>query len=199
MSFFDQIKDKLFNQNPQGLLKPFKEPLQRNKREFQAFDKWKSSEKSKKFIRDISQAYFYKKTNIASTIKIHIFQAPGANGFAVLFNKSFEKNVFRFAIDLFKDKIAGMDYILQISEKSMIDRGRYVETKEKYYLKPSILKDAIELKKINQQFGNILLEHILFDNESTYLKVLVTHYQDHLFHQVQDFDQLIEYLFDQSQ
>ncbi len=195
MSYFDQILKKIFANRTSLVNDYVKQILKRSPKDKQAYQKWLSSDQHKEFITAIAQAYFYKKADIVSSIQVHLFKSNGANGFAISYHPNFGKKKFQHLLDYFKERVQTLNYHLQVAERKITDRGDYVETKDKYYLKPSIRLGTINQGLCNQLYGNILLEHISVDNRPSYIKVLVTYYNDHLFAKALDYDDFIEELF----
>ncbi len=193
-SFFEQIIEKIFPAKITANQPLVREVLQRSIKDQANYKIWLDSSFQKEMIKKISKAYFYKKANISSELQVHLFNAHGANGFAITYHQDFEVKSFQHLLDYFKDLILRLNYRLQIADRQMTDKGSYVETIDKYYLKPYIKEDAMEAKICNQLFGNVLLEHVSIDNKPSYIKILVTTYNDYSFTKALDFDEFTEIL-----
>ena len=196
MSFFDQIIGKIFKNQQTTLSLQHKEVLKRTDKELNKYKSWIHEKRHHQIVEAVSQAYFYKKTQIISPIEIHLFQSQGADGFAIKYDQTIGKENFQHLFDYFKDQVLDFGYKLQVSERNFKDKNSHVEIIQKYYLKPAH-KNLTEptSSTINQQYGNILIEHISLDKSPGYLKFLVTFYQDRLFTVVKDYDELINRLF----
>jgi hypothetical protein len=51
---------------------------------------------------------------------------------------------------------------------------------------------------INQQYGNVLLEHVQINRQPSFLKVQVNIYADHLYTEARSFDDLVACLFSEA-
>ena len=199
MNFFNQIYQKIFSstENESSSSVEVREPLKRNATYQANFQEWIEQKKYLRLLKPIARAYHFKKTNIRSDIQVHLLRSGGANGFAVTYHPDFGEQEFQFLLDFWKEKVLEISYQLQVAEKRMTEKKDYVETKEKYYIKPSIRLEAMQNKLCNQLYGNILLEYVQIDEQSSYLKVLVTYYVDAQFSEVLDHDELITLLFEE--
>ncbi|NJL13039.1 MAG: hypothetical protein HC913_08620 [Microscillaceae bacterium] len=197
MSFFQQIIQKLFNRTrtQEGL--EVREPLTRSENEKMAYQQWLTQNGPVLLLEPISKAYYYKKTRLISPIQVHLFQSSGANGFAITYSPTFGEKAFSYLLDFWKDRVLAEGYRPQVAERQMKEWPQYVETKEKYYLKPPIHQAAMHKLLCDQQFGNVLLEHVRIDQRSSYLKVLVTFYVDAQFSPARHFDDFANLLFAQ--
>jgi len=197
MHFFDKIKNKLFPQdraaNPKVPL--VSGPLKRSDRERASYFSWLNEHRYKYLIAQFAEAYQGKLKSEAHRLNVHAFQSPYANGFALTYHHDIGTGEFQHLFDHLKDKTLQLGYRLQIQERKMFDKGEYVETVEKYYLKPPV-QDLEEGKLIDQLYGNILLENILIDDQPSYMKYLASIYSDRLYTKALPFAQLVDHLFD---
>lgn len=175
------------------------EVLKRSESDQQQYEQWKESEEKEQLIREIAQAYYYKKTNISSDIEVHLLNTPYANGFAITYHPDILPKSFRHLSDYFRDKVLAMGYRLVNADRRITDKGHYVETVEKFYLKPPLSAADLsqEVIQVNQLFGNIAIEHVLIDNKPSYLKVLASIYSDRQFKEAQSYDDFMSTLFHQ--
>jgi hypothetical protein len=98
---------------------------------------------------------------------------------------------------LLKDKTLNLGYKLVNADRSLFDKDKYVETKERYYLKPIIdAQNSDEL--FNQRFGNIMIEQVLIDNKPSYLKFMASIYSDRLYTKALDFEELMAVVFEKD-
>ena len=195
MSFFDKIFKKVFpnNDNP-AVGVAVHEVLTRNSREVKAFDAWKVSPGYSQLLEEVAHAYYYKKTGIRSDMTIHLFQSAYANGFAINYLPRIGKKHFQYLFDFFKERVMDMSYRIANADRQIIDKKSYVETREKYFLKPSLNLQKAEGNLSEQLYGNISLEHVLTDNQPQYIKVLVSIYSDRLYKHALSYDEFVERL-----
>ena len=194
MSYFDKIVGKLFAGKKAGSVAEVHEVLKRSERERTLYAQWKNSEDQQALLRELAQAYYYKKTNIRSDIEVHLFNTAYANGFAVSYLTRIVPKTFQHLFDYFKDKVLDMQYRLVTADRRILDRDIYVETIEKYYLKPPLRSQKDE-KTIDQQYGNIIIEYVLIDDKPSYIKLLASIYSDRLYQEALSYDDFIYRLF----
>lgn len=194
MSYFDKIVGKLFSgKKPVGTA-AVHEVLKRSERDQQRYIQWKESEERQDLLREIAKAYYYKKTNIQSPIEVHLFNTVYANGFAVTYPGKLTPKIFQYLFEYFKDTILAMQYRLVTADRRILDRELYVETIEKYYLKPPMHTQQITAASIDQQYGNVVLEYILINDKPSYMKLLVNVYSDSLYKDALDYDEFMSRL-----
>lgn len=197
MSFFDKIFKKVFSNNDNPAIGvAVHEVLTRNSREMKAFDAWKLNAVYSQLLKEVAHAYYYKKTGIRSDITIHLFQSAYANGFAVTYLPRVGKKHFQHLFEFFKERVMEMDYRIANADRQIIDKKSYVETREKYFLKPALnLQEAgNRITPAEQLYGNVSLEHVLADNQPQYIKVFVSIYSDRLYKQALNYDEFVERL-----
>jgi hypothetical protein len=197
-TYFDKLVEKIFPAKLKGDPTTIvHEIIRRSDREKQEYQKWKEREDSNQWLKEIEQAYHYKKTQIRSTIDVHLFSSNGANGFAVTYHPSMNKKDFQHLFDFFKEQTLGMGYRVASSDRRIADRGNFIETKDKYYLKPPL--NAADLDSVpilcDQLYGNVLIEQILVNDKPSYIKLLVSFYSDRMYKEARSYDEFIERLF----
>lgn len=192
MSFFDEIFEKLFPKNQNAHLPFLTEQITRSDRFILGYQKWLL--KRNFFLKEIHQGVMSKKNAlINSEIRCEILEMDAAQGFVVYFHPSMEKNDFICLFEFFKDKIKDLGYKKMVSDRKIYTQKEFVETIERYYLKPKL--HFIDEKQ-DQKFGNLLLELHFCDDEPLYLKVLATIYSDANFQKAEKFDNLLPLLFE---
>lgn len=197
MSYFDKLVNKLFpDKKTPGGAADVHEVLKRSERDQKQYQQWKNSAEQKALLQELAQAYYYKKTNIRSDIEIHLFNTAYANGFAITYHPKISPKSFQHLFEYFKDKVMDMQYRLIMSDRRILDREDYVETIEKYYLKPPFDAQAASQKMIDQQYGNIVIEYIFIDDKPSYIKLLASIYSDSLYNEALSYDEFMSRLFD---
>ena len=98
-----------------------------------------------------------------------------------------------FLQDWMANRIGAIGYYRQHSEARYWLRPKGVERLERIHLKPRFAYDE-EARKSNQQFGNITLEHKLWDGRSTDLKLINNIYHDRAWFPALAFQDLLEKL-----
>ncbi len=199
MTYFDKLFGKLFPDKDSDKARAIHEVLKRSPQVQKEFDDWKDSGEREELIKELAMAYYYKKTNIRSEIDIHLFNTAYANGFALSYHERIGSKNFQHLADYFRDKVIKMGYRLVNADRRILDRGNYVESIEKYYLKPPLSAEDLAQHSVqnNQMFGNISIEHVLIDNQPSYLKVLASIYSDRQFLEAESYDDFVTALFHQ--
>ncbi len=196
MSFFDKITHKLFPKNSSAPAAEVHEVLKRTDREQQAYLDWKIQPACHELIREVAQAYYYKKTDIGSPLEVHLLNTVYANGFAVSYPAQLSAKEFQYLFEYFKDQVATMGYRVVNADRRIKDKLTYVETTERYYLKPPLHTGEIKHGSINQLYGNVAVEQVLIDDKPSYLKVQASIYSDRLYQDALHFDEFTEKLFE---
>lgn len=198
MSYFDKLVGKLFPDKHSSGAAEVHEILKRNERDQKQYQQWKNTAEQEILMRELAQSYYYKKTDIRSDIEIHLFNTAYANGFAVTYHPKISAKSFQHLFEYFKDKVLDMQYRLVTADRRILDREQYIETIEKYYLKPPLNAQGTSTPKevIDQQYGNIVIEHILIDNRPSYIKLLASIYSDSLYNEALSYDEFMSRLFD---
>lgn len=199
MSYFDKLYGKLFPNKDSDKAPDVHEVLKRSPQIQRQYGTWKGSPERSTLIEEVAKAYYYKKTNISSEIDVHLFNTVYANGFAISYHHKIGNKPFQHLADYFRDKVLEMGYRLVNADRRILDRESYVETIEKYYLKPPINAEDLTQKSVqnNQLFGNIAIEHVLIDKQPSYLKVLASIYSDRQFQEAHSYDDFVSALFHQ--
>jgi len=199
MSYFDKLVGKLFSGKKPAGTADVHEILKRSQADQQSYDAWKNSEERTQLLHEIAKAYHYKKAGITDELEVHLFNTAYANGFSLTYHPSVPPKTFQHLSEYFRDKVLDMGYRLVNADRRILDRDRYVETIEKYYLKPPLSAEDLsqETIQVNQLYGNIAIEHVLIDGKPSYLKVLASIYSDRQFQEAHSYDDFITGLFHQ--
>lgn len=138
------------------------------------------------------RAYHFKRSGIQSSPNVHVFATKMSNGFALSYSNEFDRQEFQFLFDLLAEKARALGYRLVNSDVQIGEKGDVIETREKHYLKPPQTRGV---KKIDQQFGNILVEYVMVNDQPSYIKLLANIYSDRLYKEPDDHQDLIAHLF----
>lgn len=190
MNFFNQIYDKLFSKNKEQVLS--KEVLERTEREQLEYHEWTESDPAKYLLNRIKRAYYFKKTNIKDEIIIDILNTPYAKGMAVSNLPDADKKTYQLLMDHFKTRVLEQGYRQSGSNRKVQNKPNWVETSERYYLKPPIQTEI----PINQYYGNVHLELVLHDDRPHIFKLQANVYSDSLYEDAYDFEDLVAKIFE---
>lgn len=189
MAFFDQIYDRLFAPKPKGVI--LHEVINRSTDYKTRFESWKKSYKSTDLLKEVAVSYAAKLAGMSKKPEVHILNDKLSNGFAVTYTDQIGKEAFQFLFDYLAQKTATLGYRLTNSDYLITDKGHFTETKEKHYLKPTISTESV----IDQQFGNILIEHVLVDDQPSYIRLAAHGYSDRSYQPPLPFHELMNHLF----
>jgi hypothetical protein len=191
MSFFDELYLKLFpKENTSN--KIAYEVIKRSSRYKREYLNWLDSETMNYQMRQLHEGYWSKKNKLQGNFDVHLLNSQYANGFALSYNEEMRKMEFQFLFDYLAEKIKLLNYKLSNSDVQITENDNAIETKEKHYLKP--INENI-VKPISQQYGNILIEHILNNDQPSYIKLIATVYSDSLYLPAMPFEDLINHIF----
>lgn len=188
MAFFDQVYDRLFPQKPKGII--LHEVISRSA-EYQArFESWKKSYKSSDLLKEVSTGYASKLVGIECEPNVHILKDKYSSGFAVSYNERIGKEYFQFMFDFLAERGKSQGYKVANSDWIVTEREEYTETVEKHYLKPETGTEV----PVDQQYGNILVEHILIDDQPSFIRLIVNGYSDRHYLPPRPFNDLLSKL-----
>lgn len=197
--FLTAIFAKLFpKKTPQNAHLPIiEEVIVREDKYKKSYFDWMNSGYYKKLLQSIKNAYWKKRNDQIDDFQVHLLQMPYANGLAITYHKNVPEMHFQHFFDLLKDKVLNLGYQQANADRRMFDRPNYVETIEKYYLKPPITAQIVAQNELlNQKYGNILIEYILIDDQPSYIKLVASVYSDRLYTVALPFDQLLSHIFE---
>lgn len=192
MARFDDIWEQLFPEQPGRPPVAVKEALVRSAPYLQHYAEWKSSPQSLALISKIEKAYYKKRNQVDGFYQLHLLRSGPANGFALSYHPEIGERNFKFLFDYWRDRVLSLGYHLKNTDRYTREMPDYVQTTEKHYLKPPA---NLQQLPINQQYGNVLLEHVQINRQPSFLKVQVNIYADHLYTKALSFDDLVAYLF----
>ncbi|MFH6985965.1 hypothetical protein [Marinoscillum luteum] len=193
MTFFDQVYQKLFSKPETSNEVLVYEPISRNEHYSESYAFWLHSVNHKKLIRQVAESYLLKQNNLVGEPDVHLLSTSLSNGFAISFNEEIDKKEFQFFFDWLGEKVEALPYKRSNSDVTITDKGNVIESKEKHYFKP--IQQSQEAP-LDQQFGNILIEHISIDNRPSFIKLVANTYNDRMYKNPDSFEVLAKYLFE---
>lgn len=191
MSFFDDLFKQLFSKENKEANIDLNEKLVRTDEYVAAYSKWKDSGRPEEFLNKIEKAFQLKQSGVESEINISIYNSVYANGFFFTFNSDIDEKDFIFMFDFFKERVLNMGYFLSTSYKRLRDKNNYIEEIQKHFLKP---KNESYEGILDQLYGNILIEYVIINNKSSYIKIMANIYSDSKFKKALEFDEFTERL-----
>ena len=191
MSFFDQVYKQLFGKPSEGPKILVHEVIDRSEKYLEQYNERVQSDDFKDLAKKVYSSYILKQQDIEKLPSVLLLESSLANGFAISYHEDVDMNDFRYLFDWLNDRTKTLDYKLANSDLTVVEKNGVIESKEKHYLKPLVGKEKI----MDQQYGNILIEHIAIDDVPSYIKYTANIYSDRKYQEALKFDKLAEYLF----
>ncbi|RME92313.1 MAG: hypothetical protein D6772_17050 [Bacteroidetes bacterium] len=170
------------------------ELLKRTADEQADYTHWKNSFVARRLLDWLGDQYAIFLHQPADTdIAIDFLDTPSSKGFVIHFHQTnYSRREATYLFDLFKEKVAQLNYRVQLSDTRTFARKHWVETIEKHYLKPR--HTYVEGEPLDQQFGNVMIELELRDDQVNNLRFRATHYSDRNYQEPQSFRELMQVL-----
>jgi hypothetical protein len=188
--YFKGLFKKAENSSPtQPLLH---EMIQRSAEEKEDYEFWKNTLVCQRMLNWLHEQYLIFRVepdNIDEAIDF--LDTPSSKGVVVYFFKTQYslRDVTHF-FDHLKEQVLQLNYRTQISDLRSYERNDWVETVQRHYLKPRPAQN--DQGQSEQQYGNIMIELTLRNDQIFNLKFRATTYRDHKFAVAQDFVQLMQ-------
>ena len=185
---FDFIKH-LFKKQTSNNVPFLQEMIQRSEKELSAYQYWKMESHKDELISFLAH-------QLQENDRSHllVLNSPKSQGFILKYdvvggNTSMEE--FRHLFDYFKEQILQLNYVSYLSDVKNFVRKKHVEIIERHYLKPRFSYDE-EKGLADQQYGNVLIEHLLHDEKSIHIKFVCNIYNDRKWTKPLDFKDLMK-------
>jgi len=187
MGVWEDLRDRLF---PRGGKLLWHEVISRPEKEEISKEAW--AKQIPNVLETLSKSYHYKKLDLKAPWQVHVFDSSSANGFALSFPKDLGKLGFQHLFDLLKEQVLTMGYKLANSDRKLTDKGQFVMTVERHYLKPKTRQFE---PPVDQRYGNVLIELVKEDDAPQYIKVMASVYNDRMYQPAAPFHEFLEALF----
>ena len=158
------------------------------------YQDWQRSIRKRRFLDWLIQQYVVFQTEPSKLDRtLDFLDTPSSKGFVVhLHQTSYLKEESQFILDHLKERVRESGYMMQLSDWRIYNRPKWVESVERYYLKPR--PNFIEDEPINQHYGNIRIELVFRDEQVYHLKFSATGYHDRLYKEAASFKDLLQHL-----
>jgi len=178
-TYFNRLFGRFEKSSPANPL--IHELITRSPEESGDFDFWKNTIVKHRLINWLSDQYaifLIQPDQIDESIDF--LDTPSSKGFVVHFYQTqYSRRDVQHLFDFFQEKMLGLNYRTQISDKRTYNQSSWVETVERHYLKPRISFEPSE--KYAQQYGNVTIENVYRNDQPHQLKFRATVYADHQF------------------
>ncbi len=169
--------------------------IERNAAEKAYFEQWNNSNVKIQMLEWISQQFQNYQNRCCCDCAISFLIIPSVNGFVIHYNEEkWRSEDFKCLLDYFKVALRKEQYWSHVSDTKTTRKGELIETVERHYLKPARQFGLEYGEKMDQKFGNIMVTLNQVNGKIINLKLSATHYNDHLYHPAQGFNELIELL-----
>lgn len=168
------------------------EVIERSEAEKSDYEFWKTTLVRRRLIDWLSDQYaIFRVLPQDVDEAMDFLNTPSSKGFVIHFYKTnYSRRDVTFLMDYLKEQVLALDYKTQVSDTRTFNRPNWVETIERHYLKPR--PDFEQKGKFNQKFGNVTIEMQLRNDQPYHLKFQATTYNDHLFKDAHDFEDLMQ-------
>ena len=123
---------------------------------------------------------------------IDFLDTPSSKGFVIhLYKTQYSERDATYFFDYLKERVLAAEYRTQISDCRAFNRPQHTEKIERHYLKPKPDFLPEKQEKLNQRFGNVMIELEFRDDNPYRIKFRATGYRDSLFKDTEDFQDLM--------
>lgn len=156
------------------------------------FENWKGSLAFRRIIGFLAEGYATYQSRPESVDRALTFlNTPSSKGFAIHFPQTdYSRQDAGHLLDLLKEKVQLFNYRPQHSDTRTWSEQDWIQTVERYYLKPR--QSWADDQKIDQLFGNITIELTLRNDQPHLLTFRATSYSDRLYAEAADFHELMQ-------
>lgn len=153
--------------------------IERNEEELAAYEHWKTTAGPRRLFDWLLNQYDRHRDELPTDETIDFLNTPSSKGFVVYFHQmNYTREEITHFFHYLKERVQTLDYRINISDRRVFPSRSWVETQERHYLKPQVnYKDA----KMDQAFGNIMIEFELRNDVPHNLRLRATIYNDSLY------------------
>jgi hypothetical protein len=170
------------------------ELIERSADHKQALDHWKHTMVCHRLLGWVVTQYQLYLTKPDETDEsIDFLHTPSSKGFVIHLDKTnYTLRESSFLLDLLKERVIQEGYRVQVSDRRIYQKSKWVETAERHYLKPKPEFSSPGI--IRQRYGNITILLLLRNDQPFQLQFQSTAYRDHLFQEAEGFGNLMLHL-----
>lgn len=171
------------------------ELIERTDQEKEDYTFWKKTLVRRRLIDWLSNQYaIYQVLPDDIDEALDFLHTPSSKGFVIHFHKTrYSLRDVQHFMDYLKEKVQALNYRIQISDSRTYNRAKWVETRQRHYLKPRPNLEALE-NKFPQAYGNITIDITLRNDQPHQLRFQATAYNDRLYEEASDFKELMQQL-----
>ncbi|MGB0840187.1 MAG: hypothetical protein ACPGXL_08605 [Chitinophagales bacterium] len=183
----------LFNKEQQAARAPIvQELLKRSANEIHAYEAWKVNNAKDYVLEHLKELVAQFDTEAGDNTKLMLLNNAKSRGFILNYDPlRISKEEFQYLFDYLKAQILKLNYKSYVSDVKNFVRKQHVEKIERHYLKPR-LNIADFPNPLNQAYGNITIEQILYNEKPQRIKFLSTPYTDRKYTVALPFEELLQ-------
>lgn len=191
MSFWDNITNIFRQAEESSPSKPaVHELIERSEAELTDYNRWKKTLGSKRLLNWLVDQYAVFKGGGRQDQAMGFLNTPSSKGFVIYFYQTqYSHEEITHFFHYLKERVQGLNYRSDISDRRVFSRKDWVETIERHYLKPRARYE--EAGAINQGFGNVMIELELRNDQPHNLRLRANVYNDAMFAEAGSFGALI--------
>ena len=137
------------------------------------FESWKNSPQATSLIEKVAENYKLSYTEGLPNDVVGYHEGQGFKGIYIKNNQLISKEACLYLMDLFMERAETLNYRHYHSMEEQKLKGDHILYRQYHYLKPEI--NNLEAP-YHQEYGNILIEYDMCDDEPQFLKVSLTTY-----------------------
>ena len=154
------------------------------------YERWKRTHNSRRLLDWLVEQHASHRAGAPMDEAVGFLKLRSSAGFVIYFQHlNYQAEEIEYFFDFLKERVMALNYRSDISDRRMFSRKSWVETQERHYLKPINTYNSAEL--LDQQFGNITIEHELRDGAPHNLRLRATFYSDALYKDAHSFGALM--------
>jgi hypothetical protein len=178
MSFWDQITDIFRSAEESSPAAPtIHELIDRDEATLADYDHWKRTLGRRRLLNWLTDQYAVNQGGGRTDEAVGFLDTNSSKGFVIYFHKTnYQKAEIQHFFDYLKERMMQLGYRSQISDRRIFPRRDWVETQERHYVKPR--NKYREGSKLNQRFGNVMIEFELRNDVPHNLRLRATIYVD---------------------
>ncbi len=181
----------MFQKQAEGNVPFVQEIIERSDKEIEAYQYWKVDDKKDHFI-----SFLLGQINNPSKSDLLRLNSPKSQGFILKYEiveATTDFAEFRYLFDYLKEQVLKLNYVSYVSDVKNFVRKSHVETIERHYMKPRFSYDETT-GLADQQYGNVLIEHLLHDEQSIRIKFICNIYNDRKWTKPLSFMELLQHI-----
>jgi|AntRauTorckE5430_2_1112549.scaffolds.fasta_scaffold01998_2 hypothetical protein len=193
MTFWNQIKSIFHQAEASSVTAPtIHELIERDDDALAAYEQWKRTAGPRRLLDWLMEQYSRHQNGQRTDETVGFLDTPSSKGFVVHFREmNYSREEITHFFHYLRERVLALDYRPDISDRRVFPRRDWVETQERHYVKPRV--DFTD-PKMNQAFGNVMIEFELRNDLPHNLRLRATIYQDAMYKDAGSFGGLMEVL-----